>query len=319
MLTRRAFATAALACAAPLPAFAQAPPTLPRTVTLVVPFGPGTVVDIMARAFADPFRVALGGATTVVVLNREGAGGAIAAGAVAQARPDGATIGFGPSGMLTTQPFLVPTLPYRLDGFEPICQTFENIFAIAVPAQSPHRTLADFLEAAKARPESLSFGHAGNGTVGHLIGRQLEILSGTRLSDVGYRAGGQMMTDAQGGTLDAVITTWATLRESGLRVMAIAADARDPAIDAPTLAELGYPVNWRGFGGLWAPRGLPPALVQRLQAACLEATASAAYGSVMAASAQVVAPLDGARFGERLVAEQREAQSLLTRLGLIAR
>jgi tripartite-type tricarboxylate transporter receptor subunit TctC len=319
MITRRAFAIAALAGASPLPALAQAQPQLPRTVTLVVPFGPGTVVDIMARAFAEPFRQALGGGTTVVVLNREGAGGAIAAGSVAQARPDGATIGFGPSGMLTTQPFMVPTLGYRLDGFEPVCQTFENIFAIAVPARSPHRTLADFLATAKARPESLSFGHAGNGTVGHLIGRQLEILSDTKLSDVGYRAGGQMMTDAQGGTLDAVITTWATLRESGLRVLAIAADARDPAIDAPTLAELGYPVNWRGFGGLWAPRGLPPALAQRLQAACLEATASEGYRSVMATAAQVVAPLDGARFAARLAAEQREAEALLSRLGLIQR
>lgn len=315
MITRR-HALAALAALAPLPALAQ---TLPRTVTLVVPFGPGTVVDIMARAFAEPFRQALGGNTTVVVLNREGAGGAIAAGAVAQARPDGATIGFGPSGMLTTQPFLVPTLTYRLDSFEPVCQTFENIFAIAVPARSPHLTLAAFLEAAKARPEALNFGHAGNGTVGHLIGRQLEILSGARLSDVGYRAGGQMMTDAQGGTLDAVITTWATLRESGLRVLAVAADARDPQIDAPTLAELGYPVNWRGFGGLWAPRGLPADLAQRLQAACLQATASEGYRSVMAVSAQVVAPLDGPRFGQRLASEQREAQALLDRLGLIPR
>jgi tripartite-type tricarboxylate transporter receptor subunit TctC len=319
MFTRRA-ALAALA-ALPLPAHAQAPAAaLPRTVTLVVPFGPGTVVDIMARAFVEPLRVALGGGTTVVVLNREGAGGSIAASAVAQARPDGATIGFGPSGMLTTQPFLVPTLTYRLENFEPVCQTFENIFALAVPQRSPHRSLAGLLDAAKARPEALSFGHAGNGTVGHLIGRQLEILSGARFTDIAYRAGGQMMTDAQSGTVDMVATTWATLRDSGLRLLAVAADARDPALgDVPTLAELGYPVNWRGFGGLWAPRGLPPAVAQRLEAACLEATASDTYRSVMTSAAQVVAPLDGARFRERLVAEGREAHALLDRLGLIPR
>ncbi len=323
MTTRRQIAAAALACTLPLRAWAQAPAepaALPRTITLVVPFGPGTVVDIMARAFADPLRAALGGNTSVVVLNREGAGGSIAAGFVAQQRPDGATIGFGPSGMLTTQPFLVPSLGYRLDRFEPICQTFENIFALAVPAQSPYRTLADFLAAARAQPENLSFGHAGNGTVGHLIGRQLEILAGTRLSDVGYRAGGQMMVDAQSGTLDMVITTWATLRDSGLRLLAIAADARDAAVgDVPTLAELGYPVNWRGFGGLWAPRGLPAALSRRLEAACLEATASEGYGSVMASTAQVVAPLGAEQFVTRLVAEQRDAQALLSRLGLISR
>ncbi len=321
MITRR-LALAALASAAPLPALAQAAPgqpTLPRTITLIVPFGPGTVVDIMARAYAEPLRAALGGGTTVVVLNREGAGGSIAAGFVAQARPDGATIGFGPSGMLTTQPFLVPSLGYRLDRFEPVCQTFENIFALAVPPRSPHRSLADLLAAAKAQPESLSFGHAGNGTVGHLIGRQLEILSGARFNDVAYRAGGQMMTDALAGTVDMVATTWATLRDSGLRLLAVAADARDPALgEVPTLAELGFPVDWRGFGGLWAPRGLPPGLAERLEVACLEATASDAYRSVMASAAQVVAPLDARRFGERLAAEEREAQALLGRLGLIA-
>ncbi|MGG5817183.1 tripartite tricarboxylate transporter substrate binding protein [Falsiroseomonas sp. HW251] len=315
MITRR-LALAALA-AAPLPALAQT--ALPRTVTLVVPFGPGTVVDIMARAFAEPFRQALGGNTTVVVLNREGAGGAIAAGSVAQARPDGATIGFGPSGMLTTQPFMVPTPGYRLDSFEPVCQTFENIFALAVPARSPYRTLQELLDAGKARPDTLSFGHAGNGTVGHLIVRQLEILSGAHFNDVAYRAGAQMMTDAMAGTVDLVATTWATLRESGLRVLAVAADARDPAIEAPTLAELGFAVNWRGFGGLWAPRGLAQPIAEKLQAACLQATASEGYGSVMATTAQVVAPLDARRFGERLTAEQREAQALLDRLGLIPR
>lgn len=315
MIGRRGAILAGLCLATP----ALAQPAMPRNVTLVLPFSPGTVIDIMARAFAEPFRQALGGGTGVVVLNREGGGGTVGAAAVAQARPDGATIGFGPSGMLTTAPFLVPGLPYRLDAFEPICQTFENVFALAVPARSPHRSLRDLLEAARARPEGVSFGHAGNGTVGHLIGRQVELMAGVRLSDVGYRAGGQMMVDAQSGTLDMAITTWATLRDSGLRVLAVAADSRDPAIDAPTLAELGFPVTWRGFGGLTVPRGVPPELVRRLEAACLEAVASEGYRGVMASVAQVVAPLDRAQYGARLVGEQREAQQLLDRLGLIAR
>jgi tripartite-type tricarboxylate transporter receptor subunit TctC len=316
MITRRLFLAAA---ALPAPAFAQQP-TLPRTVTLVVPFGAGTVVDIMARAFAEPFRQALGGGITVVVLNREGAGGSIAAASIAQARPDGATIAFGPSGMMTVQPVLLPTLPYRLDAFEPICQNFENIFALAVPANSPHNDLRAFLAAARARPDTLSFGHSGNGTVPHLIGRQLELLADVRLSDVAYRSGGQMMTEVRGGTLDMAITTWATIRESGLKVLAVVADARDPAVgEVPTLSELGYPVTWRGFGGLWGPRGLPPSLVERFEAACLEATASDGYRTVMTSTAQVVAPLARAPFAERLAAEHREAQTMLRSLGLIPR
>lgn len=312
-MKRRALLASALA----IPAVAQEIPG--RTVTLVIPFSNGTVIDIMARAFAEPFRQAMGGNINVVVLNREGAGGAIAAGAVAQARPDGTTIGFGPSGMMTTQPFMVPSLAYRLDSFEPLCQTFENIFALAVPANSPHRTLPEFLEAARRAPETLSFGHAGNGTVGHLIARQLELMAGVRLTDVAYRAGGQMMVDAQSGTLSMAITTWATLKESGLRVLAVAADARDPNIAAPTLAELGFPVTWRGFGGLWAPRGLPRPVAARIEAACAEATNSAGYRTVMDNTAQVVAFLGAEAFSARLSAEQQEAGALLARLGLIPR
>lgn len=312
-MKRRALLASALA----IPAVAQEMPG--RSITLVIPFSNGTVIDIMARAFAEPFRQAMGGNINVVVLNREGAGGAIAAGAVAQARPDGTIIGFGPSGMMTTQPFLVPSLAYRLDSFEPLCQTFENIFALAVPANSPHRSLAGFLEAARRAPEALSFGHAGNGTVGHLIARQLELMAGVRLNDVAYRAGGQMMVDAQSGTLAMAVTTWATLKESGLRVLAVAADQRDPAIPAPTLAELGFPVTWRGFGGLWAPRGLPRPVAARIEAACAEATHSAGYRMVMDNTAQLVAFLGAEAFSARLSAEQREAGALLARLGLIPR
>jgi tripartite-type tricarboxylate transporter receptor subunit TctC len=89
--------------------------------------------------------------------------------------------------------------------------------------------------------------------------------------------------------------------------------------EVPTLSELGFPVTWRGFGGLWAPRGLPPGLVERIEAACLRAVASEGYRSVMASTAQVVAPLPRGRFAERLVAEQGEAQTLLRRLDLIPR
>lgn len=312
-MKRRTLLAAALA----VPAFAQDIPG--RTITLVVPFSTGTVIDIMARAFAEPFRAALGGNINVIVLNREGAGGAIAAGAIAAARPDGATIGFGPSGMMTTQPFMVPSLAYRLENFEPLCQNFENIFALAVPANSPYPTLQAFLDAARRAPETLSFGHAGNGTVGHLIARQFELMADVRLTDVAYRAGGQMMIDAQSGTLNMALTTWATLRESGLRVLAVAADARDPNIAAPTLAELGFPVTWRGFGGLWAPRGLPRPVAARIEAACAEATNSAGYRQVMDATSQVVAYLGAEAFSARLQAEQREAGALLARLGLIPR
>lgn len=306
-----------LATALAAPALGQDIPG--RTIQLVMPFSTGTVIDIMARAFAEPFRQALGGNHNVVVVAREGGGGTVGASVVAAARPDGATIGFGPSGMLTTQPFLVPSLPYRLDGFEPLCQTFENIFVLAVPRAAPFTTLPELIEAARRAPETISFGHAGNGTVGHLIVRQLELMGHFRLTDVAYRTGGQMMTDALAGSIGMVATTWATLRDGALRPIAVAADARDPAIPAPTLAELGFPVTWRGFGGLWAPRGLPRPVAARIEAACAEAVNSPQYRQVMEQAAQVVAYLPAEAFAARLAAEQREASSLLASLNLIPR
>jgi tripartite-type tricarboxylate transporter receptor subunit TctC len=297
-----------------MPAVAQ-----PLTVTLIVPFSPGSVVDIMARGFADPFRLALGAGANVPVLNREGAGGGVGVAAVGQARPDGTTIAFAPSGMITTLPHLVNGLPYRFEGFEAICQNFENIFVLAVGAQSPHRDLPGLLAAARARPETVTWGDAGVGTVGNLIGRQLEQLAGVKMSPVPYRNQGQMMLDVQSGALDAAITTWATVRDSGLRVLGVAADARQPAIpDGPTFGEMGLNVTLRGFGGLYAPRGLPREVARRLEVACLEATASPAYREAMARIGQVVAPLGAEAFAVRLRDEERDAKGMIERLGLRA-
>lgn len=287
------------------------------TLTLIVPFSPGSVVDIMARAFADGLRPALGPGSVVLVVNREGAGGGVGGMATAQARPDGTTLAFSPSGMFTTLPHLVSGLPYRFGSVEPICQTFENIFALAVPAASPYRDLAGLIAGAKAKPESVSWGDAGVGTVGNFIGRQVEGLAGVKLMHVPYRNQGQMILDAQGGALDAVITTWATLRESNMRVLAVAADARPPSLaQTPTFAELGLAVTSRGFGGLIAPRGLPRPVAQRLEKACLEATASPVYREVMDRTGQVVAPLGAEAFAARLRDEEAEAKGQIERLGI---
>lgn len=302
----------ALGAALVSPALAQ-----PITVTLIVPFSPGSVMDIMARGFADPLRVALGPGANVLVLNREGAGGGVGAAAVAQARPDGSTVAFAPSGMITTLPHLVQGLPYRFEGFEAVCQNFENIFVLAVGAQSPYRDTASMLAAARARPETVTWGDAGVGTVGNLIGRQLEQLGGVRMSHVPYRNQGQMMLDVQSGALDAVITTWATVRDSGLRVLGVAADQRQASIPGgPTFAELGLNVTLRGFGGLWAPRGLPRDVARRLETACLEAAGSQAYRDAMERIGQVVAPLGAEAFAVRLREEERDAKGMIERMGL---
>lgn len=314
MIQRRTLALAALGLAAM--SGGSAAQELPRTISLVVPFSAGSVIDIMARPFAEAMRDALGG-NTVVVVNRDGGGGSVGAAAVAAARPDGATLFFGPSGMLTTRPFLVDGLPYAWGALEPVCQSFENIFVAITAANSPFRTMRDVIEAARAQPEAITWGDVGVGTVGHLIVSDLMRRENVRMTHVPYRSSPQQLLDTQSGTLGFSMTTSATVRGADLRILAVAADERQPTLpNVPTLAEGGHPVSWRGFGGVMAPRGTPPAIMRRLEAACLAATRSASYQAMAASTGQIAPPLDATAFGARLQAEHDNAATFLRQLGL---
>jgi tripartite-type tricarboxylate transporter receptor subunit TctC len=314
MIGRRMLGVGLAASFLAAPALAQ---DVPRTITLVVPFSAGSVIDLMARSFADAMRTTLGAGSTIVVMNRDGGTGTVGAGAVASARPDGSMLYFGPSGMLTTLPHMTPGLAYGWGALEPVCQTFENIFLVIAPPNSPHRTLADVLAVARADPEAVNWGDAGPGTVGHLIVTEIMRRSGVRMTHVPYRNTTQQVLDTRTGILTFSMTTWATTRESGLRVLAAVSDERLPFLsDVPTLKELGFDVNWRGFGGVMAPRGTPPALVARLEAACLAAVRSEGYLAFMHRAGQVAPPLGAADFGARLQAEHADAAIALREMGL---
>lgn len=319
MIVRRTLAAGLAApwIAGPWIAGRAAAQEIPRTITLIVPFSPGSVIDIMARPFAEQMRVALGSGYTVVVVNRDGGAGSVGAAAVAAARPDGATLFFGPSGMLTTRPFLIEGLPYAWGALDPVCQTFENIFIMVTAANSPFRSVRDVLDAARARPDAVTWGDGGVGTVGFLVATELSRRAGVRMTHVPYRNSPQQVIDTQTGVISFSMTTGATVRGTDLRVLAVVADERQPSLpDAPTLREGGFPVNWRGFGGIMAPRGTPPAVLRRLEAACLDATRSAPYRQMAENTGQVAPPLDSAAFGARLTAEHENAATFLREIGL---
>jgi tripartite-type tricarboxylate transporter receptor subunit TctC len=314
-ITRRATLGAMLA----LPSLARAQ-ELPRTITIVVPFSAGSVIDIMARPFAEGLRAALGGSTNVVVTNRDGGAGSVGAQAVATARADGATLFFGPSGMLTTRPFLQAGLGYDFSALDPVCQTFENIFVMITAANSPFRSLRDVVQAAKARPEVVNWGDAGVGTVGYLMMRALEKQEGIRMTHVPYRNSPQQVIDTVAGVLSLSMTTWATARGQEVRVLGIAADQRQPLIpEGATFREQGFDVNWRGFGGVMAPRGTPAPILRQLEAACAEAVRWPALVQVAENTGQVIPFLGAEDFAARLRRERDEARSFIAELGLTPR
>ena len=146
-LLRRGVVLAAFASSS----FLGAQPTWPeRPVQLVVPFPAGGGVDVIARPFAEQFGALLG--QPVVVAPRDGASGTIGMALVATAKPDGYTLAFTPNGPVTIQPHVIPTLAYKFEGLVPLCQIFAVQYVLAVKPDSPFRTLADLVGAAKSKP-----------------------------------------------------------------------------------------------------------------------------------------------------------------------
>src|SRR5215510_2065912 len=136
-----------------------------QTVTVIMPFTAGGGVDLVARALAAEMSKLLG--QSFVVVNRDGAAGSIGFAGLAQAKPDGYTLASSPATPITNVPHLQKGLAYTFDSFTPICQTFENVFAVVVPPSSPYKTLADLLEAARASPGKLVYGSSGTGSIAH--------------------------------------------------------------------------------------------------------------------------------------------------------
>lgn len=266
---------AALCCAASIlsalaSGTAQAQDKWPsRPITYVVPFAAGGTTDILGRTIANKLGPALG--TTVVVENKPGAGGNIGSDFVAKAAPDGYTILGGTISSHAINVSLYPNMPYDpIKSFQPIALigTMPNV--LVVNASSPHKTLADVIAAARARPEALNFGSSGNGTSQHLSGELFQSMTKAKMLHIPYKGSAPAMQALLGQQVDLVfenILAAVPLVQSGkVRALAVTSATRAGSLpDVPTLAEAGLPgyeiVSWQA---VFAPAGTPQAAVQRL-------------------------------------------------------
>jgi tripartite-type tricarboxylate transporter receptor subunit TctC len=282
---------------------------------LIVSFAAGSAPDILARGLADGLSADLG--QPILVVNREGASGTIAFAAVASASPDGYTLAFGPSGSITIQPHLKSKLPYQFDSFQPICQVFEDRFVIVVGPNSPITDFNDLVSRARAKPKSLTYGSPGLGTVPSLMVEGLARTAGFVVIHAPYRNTGQELQDVLSGTLDFAVVTGASVRGLNIRVLASLNAVRNAQFpDAPPVSELGYPASKPGFGGLYAPRGIPSEVSDRLGQACTKAFSAPAFQQAAINAASPATFLTSTDFAKRLAEDSREKGDLIKALGI---
>jgi tripartite-type tricarboxylate transporter receptor subunit TctC len=248
-----------------------------RQINMVIPFPPGGNTDLMARALQPELAKALG--QSVIAVNKGGAGGTIGNIEVANARPDGYTIGLTPNNPLTAQPH-VQKLPYDMDSFRLVCLTYYVPYVVIGSPKAPFKTFADFVTFAKAKNDNLIYASPGPGTQPHL--GILSALAAIKAEGVHvpFTGAGPMTQAMLAGTVMAMSESTAVAKAGNLVVLAAQTKERIPSLpDVPTMQELGYPSEAFSAGGLVVPAKTPDAVVARLQKACSEAVASEGYKS----------------------------------------
>lgn len=286
-----------------------------RAVEVILPYAAGGGVDAMGRAFAREATQLTGKSWTVV--NRDGAAGVIGFSALTRAPADGYTLVFSPASPLTNAPFLNKSMPFRNDQVEPICQVFENVFAIAVRQDSPIKTMQELVARAKAQPGKLSYGHAGAGSVPHMGVAAVSKALGIQFNAIPYRGDGAMLPQLMGGELDFGAPALSSIGGKGLRVLAVLADKPHPAAPlAPSLTQLGYPSVTPGLNGVFAPAGTPKAVVEQLQTLCQKVLESEGFKQSAQSLQQIPTYLNAGQFKARVDSTYRTHAELVPELNL---
>ena len=260
--------------AAATPGFAQDYPTKP--VRVIVPTAPGGMADILARHFGQKFGEKI--KQPVIVENKTGAGGAIAADYVAKSPADGYTLYVGFHATNAILPTLDPKLPYNpARDFASIIHIANLPNVLVVNSKVEVKSVKELVELARSKPGALSYASQGIGSSGHIAGEQFRLLTKTDIVHVPYKGAAPALQDLIAGRVpmmfDIVPFALQHIRDGSVRGLAVAAPQRVPVLpDIPTMTEAGYPgVQGGAWFALFAPAGTPPAVIDLLNKAARDA------------------------------------------------
>jgi tripartite-type tricarboxylate transporter receptor subunit TctC len=317
----RTILAAGLLAAAPV-AFAQdAYPGKP--VTMIAPFPPGGVADIVGRPLAAAMEKSL--KQPVVVVNRTGAGGAVGMTAVAKAAPDGYTILMALSSISifpVSDRINGKVPPYELKDFAPIALVTADPTVLVVRTDSPWHTLADFVATAKAHPDKINYSSSGVYGTLHVAMEIFANAAGIRLFHVPYQGGGPAVTALLGGQVHALASGPAAaigqIKGGRMRALASWSTERLKLLpDIPTFKELGYDAEFYIWSGVFVPASTPAPVQQRLRAAVREAANSAEFRSAMDKVSTPVSYLDAPEFQKYWERDAARLRVALEKIGKI--
>ena len=258
--------------------FAHAQDFPKHPISMIVPFAAGGTSDVIARAVAEEMGKALG--QPIVIENVAGAGGSTALARAARAEPDGYTIAIGNAGTSAATYTIYPKLSFTPDSFVPIAMVAKTFGIVALRKDFPAKNLVEFIAYARSNPGKINLGHAGIGSSNFLICKSFEQAAGIDVTLVGYRGAAPALTDAIGGQIDGVCDAAASVSQAIddklVRGLVVGSTVRLSTLpDLPTSAEAGLPeFEAQGWNGLFAPKGTPPAIIAKLNAAARTAVES---------------------------------------------
>lgn len=306
-----------LCAAAPLAHAADAYPSKP--IKLVIGFGAGGITDVSGRVVAQALSEELG--QQVVIDNRPGAGGGIAAAAVAQAPADGYTLLLGTVGTQVVNKLIYKKLAYDPAALTPISLVSNSPYVLATATGTRAKNLGELLASAKSQPGKLNFGSAGNGSSPHLCLELLKLTAHVDVAHVPFKSGAEAVNAAMAGQVDVVcdaITVISAQAKAGrLNIVALTADKRSPEIpDVATGTEQGAPgLQIGSWNALLGPAGLPAGTVERLNQALAKALDKPAVRKRLADMGIDVLPLGTAAYARHVKAESDKWSKVVSAAG----